>query len=112
MALGTATVAESSGRAPSRLVSVERLTFLADDAYAAGGTAAFQAYVQAALGRTVNILHVDGYTAAAAPATAIVHKVVYDHATDKLQLFVAATAAEAAAADLSANTVHCTIICE
>ena len=82
MALGAAThgSAHSGGAAPNAPVRFDLLTFAGDGAYGAGGTAAFEAYVQAALGQSVTVLAVLD-----ADTTGYVKR--YDITNDKLMVF-------------------------
>lgn len=84
MALGTATVNVSAGES-SKPLFFEHLSFAGDGAYPDGGTAAFEAYVQAAIGTakgSVDLLAIvaddcGGYVP------------VYDRANDKLKVYYA-----------------------
>jgi len=97
MALGAATV-QGRFSHDSRPGMMDLLRFAGDNAYAAGGTANFRAFVRQAVGRgSLDIIAVIGLD----PAT---HRVYYDRATDKLKVSVAAGTEVAAATDLSATT--------
>lgn len=100
MALGTATASQAGGRSASRPSTIDRLSFLGDDSTPAGGTLAFEAYVQAALGRSVEVLAAHGYGKTGANIT---HFAIYLAGTDALQVFPIAGGAEATG-DLSAVT--------
>lgn len=107
MALGTPDLSFNSLRAPSAGINVDVMTFTGDTAYAAGGTEEFSAFLKTALGREIEILAVLGYSI---QGTTQPHTVHYDRENDKLQVFLADTAAEAGAGDLSAATFHVTIV--
>ena len=102
MALGTAAATQAGGRSPSQPLTHDRLTFLGDDAYTVGGTLLFEAYVQTALNRTVELLSCTGY---GGDGTDLTHYAEYDAAADALKCYVIATGVEiAGAVDLSGTT--------
>lgn len=78
MAIGTITVV-SKTQIPGPL-NIDQISFAGDAAYGAGGTAAFQASVRAALGKgNVTILHI-------IPVDCGGYVPMYDTATDKLKV--------------------------
>lgn len=97
-----------AGQAPSRPTYLHRLEFPGDAAYATGGSAAVEKFVQDATGDIVTLLTINGY---GYTAGALTHILQHDIVNDTLQVFVLATGAEAAnAADLSGVTFQATVM--
>lgn len=107
MALGTATIVKrAEGDGPLRC---DVLRFAGDDAYAAGGTANFEAYARAAIGRgDIEIVGVvPGHCGGYVPQ--------YDFANDTLAVYEAGADAApldelGAAADVSGTTFEVSIL--
>lgn len=105
MALGTIASNAAVGQEGSNII-IHNLTFLGDDAYAAGGTAGFQASVQAALGKgSVEVMGVVAQDCGD-------NVPVYDKANDKLKVFVMSTGVELGNGDHSADTYNLLVICK
>lgn len=104
MALGTATVQKKAGAKPMAPVYLDVISFAGDGAYPGNGTAAFAAYVKAALadGREVLAVVDCGSNETYYP--------VYDQGNDKLVIYVRATGVENATADISAQTFRMLVI--
>ena len=104
MAIGNATKLGMAGEAPSAPVFMDTLSMPGDDAYAAGGSLGFAAYVAAQLGlESVSMIAVlDG--AHSDPA----RRLVYDPATDALKVLDGN--AELAAGDDSATTYQVVVV--
>ena len=97
MALGALTV---GGQIAASQVPTfcDRVSFLGDNSYTTGGTAGFKATLEAKLKSKREIVAVNDQSIGT-------HYAVYDHANDKLMVFVRATGLEAAnGANLSAVT--------
>jgi hypothetical protein len=112
MALGTPTVTQEKKSATAPL-DLYRLTFLADTSYAAGGYAAFQAFVRTALGRDVTIAYVVRSSALKAKDDVLIDIFpTYDVANDKLYFTKGSTGVEIAAAALDASkTIDLIVAC-
>ncbi len=104
MALGAATITQQGQKRPSAPLFADVLAFNGDGAYPSGGTAAFQAYVRAALGDNREVLAV---VDCAPNAT---YYPVYDKTNDKLKVYVRATGVENATADISAQAFKVLVI--
>jgi hypothetical protein len=109
MALGTITVPASldnpGGPTP---VQVDNISFLGDDAYAAGGTADFQALFRAVTKNNREVLAVIGGDCGG-------YVPVYDKANDKLKVYEQTNVAtspliETATSDLSGTTFNLTVL--
>jgi len=100
MPLGTATLGSRSGESASQPTFTEILTFAGDDAYPAGGTTGFAAYVAAA--RSIENFEVLSVVTLNAPANP--NYMEYDKANEKLVVYVRATGLQRAAGDDSANS--------
>ena len=105
MALGTIASNAAAGQEGTNII-IHNLTFLGDDAYAAGGTAGFQATVQAALGKgAVEVLGV-------VPQDCGDNAPAYDKANDKLKVIVPSTGVELGNGDHSGDTYNLLVICK
>jgi len=84
MALTTATVDadHSGGHAPNAPVRLDHFAITGDAAYAAGGSAAFEAFVRSELGQKVTVIGV-------IPGECSGYVPVYDKANDKLKIYQA-----------------------
>ncbi len=103
MALGTAAVGVGVGQEGSN-VNMNLITFLGDSAYAAGGTADFQAFVQAAVGRgNLEVMAVIAQDCG-------LHSPVYDKANDKLKVLLGSTGVEVGNGDNSAITYNVLVL--
>lgn len=108
MALPTsATIAGSQGAKPMAPQFTDRLSHAGDDAYPAGGSADYTAFINARLfgdgsdpGKRT-LLDVTGY---GVTAGAVSHFVQYDVANDKLVVYLLAGAEVTGATDLSTTT--------
>lgn len=108
MAIGTITVGTRAGHAPSRPMFADTMSFAGDGAYAAGGTADFQASVRTALGSNVTVL-------AVIPGDCGGYVPVYDQAADKLKVYEQTDVAtspliETVTADLSGTTFNVVVV--
>jgi len=102
MALGTITVVEAA--AAQGPLFMDRITVVGDDGYAAGGTAGFEASVQAALGaqrEIVGLINDDSNGD---------FLLQYDHANDKLLVRKISDGAEDTTVDQSGRTYKITVI--
>jgi hypothetical protein len=84
MALGTATLVADQRKSASAPLGIARISFAGDGSYPTGGTADFQDYVQAAIGRDVSVISVDKAASTGA------YTAIYDAANDKLYVETAA----------------------
>lgn len=111
MAIGAITTGLEHGQIADHPIFVQKLSFLGDASYPTGGTAAFEATVQTALGKAVEIVSIiaddcDGFVP------------VYDKAADTLKVFFADYDAVAdgplievaSMDDLSGSTFNITVI--
>lgn len=105
MALGAITRIKKVGQKPSAGTYVDLITILGDGAYPAGGTAAFLAKFQAAVGDARDIVAVIDQSQ---PTT--LSALEYDFTNDKLFARVRTTGVESAVADQSAITYRLLII--
>lgn len=80
MALGAITIDKSAGGVASAPVFADVMHFAGDGAYAAGGTAGFQAAVRAKFGDSREVLAVIGQDCGG-------YVPVYDKANDKLKVY-------------------------
>ena len=109
MALGAITTGGEVGRSGGPILAMN-MSFLGDGAYSAGGTAGFEALVQAAIGAGFELLAIvasdcGGYIP------------VYDKAADKLKVYeqtdtATAPLIETVTADLSGTTFNILVIAE
>lgn len=108
MALGTPdpSITFEDGASASRPTFHATLRFLGDDAYPAGGTSSFEAFVATALGKEgADVLYVvDG------AHSSTNHHLVYDRENDKLKVILLSTGSEAAPGDLSAITFNAIVV--
>jgi hypothetical protein len=107
MALANGHVAALGGEKPSAPDYAVAMDFDGDTDYPAGGTAAFQAFVQKTAGRgALEVLGiVDGGCGLYVP--------IYDKANDKLAAFVRTTGVEVAAhVDLHGTKFHIVALCK
>jgi hypothetical protein len=104
MALGAATVVAQPKKSFSAPLDLIRLSFAGDGAYPTGGTTGFNAYVQAVVGRAVQVAAVikDGACGVYSP--------IYDAVNDKLYVEDAAGAEVAAQTDLSGTTFRLLVL--
>jgi hypothetical protein len=100
MALGTAT---KSGKMTQDSYKAHLLSHVGDDAYAAGGTADYTAFVRSAIGEgNLEVLGVFAQDCGD-------HVPVFDPANDKLKVYLRSTGAEATG-DLSSVTYNYLVI--
>ena len=108
MAIGTISLPTISAPGNATPIFLDLLTFVGDDAYATGGTAAFEDSVQAAVGYTREVIAVIGQDCGG-------YVPVFDKANDKLKVYEEGAdggpADEVAnAADLSSVTFNVLVI--
>lgn len=98
-------LAAQTGEAPGAPTFVERLSFVGDDSYPTGGTAAFQQFVRDILGgRAIEIIDI-------IPGDCADNVPYYDKTNDKLKVRVLSTGAEVAnATNLSGVTFNLTVL--
>lgn len=103
MALGATTAGADVGQEGGPTF-FQLLTFAGDGGYPAGGTAAFQAYCQAAMGKgAVEVIGVIAQDCG-------IHTPVYDKANDKLKVFLKSTGLETVG-DNSAVIYNLVVLC-
>jgi hypothetical protein len=98
MAIGTMTLTSDLVKAASAPSGIAEVSFVGDTSYPTGGTAAFNATVQALMGRAVTVLGIQksGPTGVYTP--------IYDKVNDKLYVEVAAGTEVPNATDLHGTT--------
>ena len=103
MSLGTFTVLEG-GESPNGPLWVERCTVVGDNAYPTGGSVGLLAALRAfKKSNNLNIIAVIGQDNSG-------QRVTYDHANDKLKVYVAAGTEQPATTNLSATTYNFVVI--
>ncbi|MDQ3268254.1 MAG: hypothetical protein M3P47_05980 [Pseudomonadota bacterium] len=103
MALGAATVANRVNHGAEK-VYFDVISFAGDGSYPTGGTAAFEAFVIAAVGRgALDVV-------AVLSADCGVYRAVYVPSTDKLKVLTEANAEVANATNLAATTFNLIVI--
>jgi hypothetical protein len=103
MALGTATVANRAN-AGANTIFMDVISCAGDTSYTTGGTAAFEAYVIAALGKGARDV------VAILPLDCGLFKPVYDYTANTLKVYTEANVEVANATNLSTTTFRMLVI--